>query len=167
MKGFLSLGSNLGDRLLNLQRARDSLPAYNVRIIDQSSVYETKALEVIHPQRAYFNMVLKIETILNPFELLQICHQIEDALGRKRPYYHAPRSIDVDILALEGITITTAELQVPHPRMESRSFVMYPLSEIASDMILPSGRHIQDVKKALGDDEIVLVWKKQGWERTL
>lgn len=80
---------------------------------------------------------------------------MEDSLGRERPYPHAPRTIDIDILLLEGVEITSDSLTIPHPRLEQRAFVIHPLAQIAPELILPSGRPIMEVKKALGNDEII------------
>lgn len=155
MKGYLSLGSNLGDRSAYLVQALDTLTAGRVRVIRVSSLYETRPVEVVDAQQNYYNIAVFIETDLSPHELLRLCHAVEDDLGRKRPYVHAPRSIDIDILMVEGITVSTPDLEVPHPRLENRAFVLFPLAEIAPDIVLPSGRHIIDVKNALSDDEVV------------
>ncbi|HPJ94198.1 MAG TPA: 2-amino-4-hydroxy-6-hydroxymethyldihydropteridine diphosphokinase [Deltaproteobacteria bacterium] len=158
MRGYLSLGSNLGDRLKYLKDALDSLARNGVRILLSSSIYETKPVDVPDKQSNYFNMVVSVETAANPEELLRICLMVEKDLGRQRPYVHAPRTIDIDIILLDGISMSTDTLTVPHPRMEQRSFVIIPLAEIAPDIVLPSGRPIIDVKKALSDDEVVNVW---------
>jgi len=158
MKGYLSLGSNQGDRLMYLNEALDALSNNGVRIIRSSSVYETKPVEVPGKQKNYFNMVVFVETAASPEDLLRVCLMIEKDLGRERPYVHSPRTIDIDIILLEGIYVSTDTLKVPHPRMEKRSFVIVPLAEIAPDIVLPSGMPIIEVKKALRDDEVVNVW---------
>ncbi|MBN2297372.1 MAG: 2-amino-4-hydroxy-6-hydroxymethyldihydropteridine diphosphokinase [Deltaproteobacteria bacterium] len=158
MRGYLSLGSNLGDRSAYLLRALDALTACGVRIIHMSGVYETRPFEVPHDQRNYYNMAVFIETDLSPHDLLRLCNTVEDDLGRERPYVNSPRSIDIDILLLEGITVSTDDLKVPHPQLEKRAFVLFPLAEIAPDIVLPSGRPILKVKKALRDDEVVKTW---------
>ena len=158
MKGYLSLGSNLGDRSMYLNEALNALARNGVRIIRSSSIYETKPIDVPDNQGNYYNMVVFVETAADPVELLRICLMVEQDLGRQRPFVHAPRTIDIDIILLEGISLSTDTLTVPHPRMEQRSFVIVPLAEIAPDIVLPSGRPIIDVKKALSDDEVVNVW---------
>ncbi len=100
-------------------------------------------------------MVLSISADLTATEMLHICHMIEKSLGRTRPYTNAPRIIDIDILMLDGISVDTDLLKIPHPRMESRAFVIFPLAEIAPKLILPSGRPIQKVKETLNHDEIL------------
>jgi len=90
--------------------------------------------------------------------LLKVCRSVEDSLGRVRPYLHSPRTMDIDILLLDGIRINEEHLVVPHPELERRAFVIHPLAELAPDLVLPSGRTVADVKKELGNDEIVSVW---------
>lgn len=157
MRGYLSLGSNMGDRMGYLQKALDKLSAEGIRLIRISGVYETIPVDVPDAQRNYYNLVAYVETDLDPEELLCICAAIEKDLGRERKYVHAPRTIDIDIILLEGVTVSTPKLTVPHPRMEQRSFVIFPLSEISPDIVLASGRPIIEVKKSLHGDEIVKV----------
>ncbi len=159
MRGYLSLGSNLGDREAYLDQAMNALGACGVHIIKTSSVYETKPCDVPDRQENYYNLVVYVETELYPADLLALCQVIEKDLGRQRPYVHSPRTIDIDIVYLEGITVSTDTLSVPHPALEERSFVVYPLCEIAPDIVLPSGRPIIEVKNTLGDDDIVRMWK--------
>lgn len=159
MKGYLCLGSNLGDRLCNIQSALKDLELAGIKILKVSSVYETKPHGVDAPQENYYNLVAAIEYDKTPQELLGACRKTEDLLGRHRPYRHAPRTIDIDILMLGTLRISSLELTVPHPRVEVRPFVVYPLAEIAPDIALPSGRGVLEVKNALPDDEIVRAWK--------
>lgn len=158
MKGYLSLGSNIGNRLLFLRSALIRLEQEGVRILKTSSLYETKPFGTDEPQENYYNLVAAVEFEGTPRDLLRITGGIEDALGRQRPHVHAPRTIDIDILLLEGVSISTPELTIPHPGMEARPFVIYPLSEVEPDVVLPSGRPIIEVKNALPDDEIVGTW---------
>jgi 2-amino-4-hydroxy-6-hydroxymethyldihydropteridine diphosphokinase len=157
MKGYLCLGSNIGDRLHNIQSALEGLQKEGIKVLKVSSVYETKPHDVDAPQEDYYNLAAEVECDKAPHELLDACRKVEDLLGRQRPYHHAPRTIDIDILMLEELRISTADLAVPHPRMEMRPFVIYPLAEIAPDIVLPSGRGIIEVKNALPDDEITRV----------
>lgn len=159
MKGYLCLGSNLGDRLHNIQSALKGLEESGIRILKVSSVYETRPHDVEAPQENYYNLAAAIEFDKTPHELLAACRKVEDLLGRQRPYHHAPRTIDIDILMLEDLRISSPELTIPHPRMEMRPFVIYPLAEIAPDIALPSGRGVIEVRKTLPDDEIAGVWK--------
>ena len=157
MRGYLSLGSNLGDRLRHLESALEKLRQEGVGVTAVSRIYETRAVEVDGPQENYYNLAAAIEYEGTPQELLEVCRRIEDELGRERPYPHAPRTIDIDILMLEEIRISTPDLTVPHPRIELRAFVIFPLSEIAPGVVLPSGKGIIEVKNSLPRDQIVRV----------
>jgi 2-amino-4-hydroxy-6-hydroxymethyldihydropteridine diphosphokinase len=157
MNGYLSLGSNLGDRIGNLKSALDLLRGNGVRITAVSSVYETRPVETEDAQGNYLNLAAAVVFDGSPHELLEVCRRVESELGRQRPYFHAPRTIDIDILMFEGMSVSSPELTVPHPRMEQRAFVVWPLSEIAPDIVLPSGRGIIEVKSRLPNDEIVRV----------
>jgi len=158
MTGYLSLGSNMGDMAGNLRATLDALPRLGVEVLKRSDIYETKAVEVSQTQDPYMNMAVHVKTEAEPLELLDVCQKIEYDLHRRRDYYHCPRTIDIDILLLEGVTIKTDRLKIPHPRMETRQFVIHPLMEIAPDLVLSSGRKIKDVKNALGNDEIIGIW---------
>ncbi len=153
--GYLSLGSNLGDRMRNLERAIAGIQGHGIVITRISDAYETRAAEVIDAQGPYLNVAVKIQCGMEPVRILEVCRQVEKSLGRERPYPHAPRTIDIDILLLEGVEIVSDSLTIPHPRLEQRAFVIHPLAQIAPELILPSGRPIMEVKKALGNDEIL------------
>ena len=154
MTGYLALGSNLGDRKTYLISAITLLKARGIYITGVSNIYLTPAIEVTGVQPSYLNMAVSIETGLNPFELLAVCQDIETILGRKRPYPKAPRTIDIDMLIMGHTAISTENLTLPHPRLEQRSFVIYPLFEIAPDIMLPSGRRIRDVRNDFDDAKI-------------
>ncbi|HON37579.1 MAG: 2-amino-4-hydroxy-6-hydroxymethyldihydropteridine diphosphokinase [Desulfomonilia bacterium] len=160
MRGYLSLGSNIGDRRRHLEAALKKLRQAGVQITAVSHIYETRAVEVSDSQENYYNLAAAIEYEGSPHDLLRICRRIEDELGRQRPYPRAPRTIDIDILLLEGMRLSTPDLEIPHPRMECRAFVIFPLSEVAPGVVLPSGRDIIEVKKSLPHDEIARVLKK-------
>lgn len=159
MKGYLSLGSNLGNRRENLKAALFALRQSNIIIKNISDLYETRAIEILDNQPLYLNMAVQIFSPLDPFDLLEVCQRVEASLGRQRLFFHAPRTIDIDILWLDGVTIKSSLLTIPHPRLEQRAFVIFPLAQIAPDIILPSGSPIFAVKKAVGGDEIVEVCK--------
>ncbi len=160
MRGYLSLGSNLGDRRCHLETALEKLRQADVQVTSVSRIYETRAVEVSGPQENYFNLVAAVEYSGSPHDLLRICRRIEGELGRQRPYPHAPRTVDIDILLVEGVHLSTPDLEIPHPKMENRAFVIFPLSEVAPGVVLPSGRGIIEVKNSLPHDEIVGVLKK-------
>ena len=154
---FLSLGSNLGDRQAHLEKALERLVKSGVAIRKASRIYETVPVEVQGVQDNYLNMVVEVEYEGEAMDLLDRCQEVESALGRARPYVHAPRTIDIDILLIRGVALMNERLVVPHPRLEDRAFVIHPLAEIAPGLILPSGRTAGQVKKTFGNDEIVSI----------
>ncbi len=133
---YLSLGSNLGDREGNLRRALELLTEPRLRVVRVSSFYETEPQEV-RDQPWFLNAVAEVETDLFPRQLLGRVQKIEQQLGRKRIREKGPRTIDIDILLFGGAVIETGELQVPHPRMMERRFVLEPLAELAPELRHP------------------------------
>jgi 2-amino-4-hydroxy-6-hydroxymethyldihydropteridine diphosphokinase len=146
MDAFLGLGSNLGDRLATLQRAIDVLgDEPGIAVQRTSRVWETDP--VGGPEQPDFlNVVAEIETVLEPHELLDATARVEEALGRTRDVRWGPRTIDVDILLIDGLTIHDDRLTVPHPRMHERAFVLMPLLELIPDPVLPDDTHLRDVR---------------------
>jgi 2-amino-4-hydroxy-6-hydroxymethyldihydropteridine diphosphokinase len=132
---YLSLGSNIGDREQHLQEAIRLLAGGAVRVVKVSSLYETEPVDYLD-QPWFLNAVLEAQTDLPPHELLSILRTIESQMGSKKAFAKGPRLIDLDILLYDDATIDTADLQVPHPRMLQRNFVLVPLAEIA-----PTLRH--------------------------
>jgi len=133
MEAILSLGSNLGERLLFLNTAIRALREVpGVEIIKISSCYETKPWGVSDAQSKYLNCCIRLETSLNAFELLGVCLGIESAIGRKRTYRFAARIIDIDLIAYEGVRINSEHLILPHPRFKERAFVLVPFREVCS-----------------------------------
>jgi 2-amino-4-hydroxy-6-hydroxymethyldihydropteridine diphosphokinase len=133
---YLSLGSNLGDRGLNLALARKHLEAEDVRILRASSIYETAPRDLT-VQPWFLNQVIEAETSLFPRQLLHRVLKVERAMGRKRTAPKGPRVIDVDILLFGASTVSTPELDIPHPRIAERRFVLEPLAELAPDLRHP------------------------------
>jgi 2-amino-4-hydroxy-6-hydroxymethyldihydropteridine diphosphokinase len=136
-KVYLALGANLGNREENLWRAVDLLGPAGVNVQKMSSVYETEPVDFLE-QDWFFNGVLEAETELAAVDLLRALRAIEAAMGSKKAFAKGPRLIDLDILLYGDETIETAELQVPHPRMLERKFVLVPLVEIAPGLRHPS-----------------------------
>jgi 2-amino-4-hydroxy-6-hydroxymethyldihydropteridine diphosphokinase len=134
-KIYLSLGSNIGDREANLRGAIAVLPEHGVRVRRVSSIYETEPVDY-REQAWFFNCVVEAETELEPVALLRALRSIETTMGSKKEFAKGPRLIDLDILLYGDETIGTPELQVPHPRMTQRRFVLEPLAEMA-----PTLRH--------------------------
>lgn len=159
MRAFLSLGSNLGDRRAYIREALRLLQDGGLKIIRASRVYETLPVEVDEDQENFFNMVVDVDYTFKggAYDLLDLCRAVERSLGRTRPYHHAPRTMDIDVLLIEDTEIMDERLIVPHPRMEQRAFVIHPLADIAPDLILPSGRTVSEIKKSLGNDEIRMI----------
>ncbi len=133
---YLSLGSNLGDREANLVRALDSLAAAGVRVLRRSSLYATEPVGPA-PQQWFLNCVIEAEADLMPRLLLRAVQQVERALGRQRLVRGGPRTVDIDILLYGSSVIRAAELEVPHPRMADRRFVLIPLRELAPGLRHP------------------------------
>jgi 2-amino-4-hydroxy-6-hydroxymethyldihydropteridine diphosphokinase len=143
---FLGIGSNLGDRLTNLQGAVDALQAEpGLRVTGSSRVWETAPVGG-PPQPDYLNAVLRIETDLSARDLLESAHRVESRLGRVRTERWGARTIDVDILLYDDERIDEPDLVVPHPRMAQRAFVVLPLLELDPDPILPDGSSLANVR---------------------
>ena len=134
---YLSLGSNVGARAENLHAAIAALPAAGVQVRRVSSFYETQPVDYLD-QAWFLNCVLEGETPLAALELLRALRGIEVRMGSKKLIAKGPRLIDIDILLYGQQTIDTPELQVPHPRMTQRRFVLVPLAEIAPGLRHPN-----------------------------
>jgi 2-amino-4-hydroxy-6-hydroxymethyldihydropteridine diphosphokinase len=147
---YLSLGSNVGKREENLERAVDALSHNEVRISARSSLYETEPQGVVR-QPWFLNLVVECETRYFPMQLLGVIERIERELGRERgadAVRWGPRVIDIDILLFGNLVRATSRLTVPHPRMLERRFVLEPLLEIAPDLRHPGTR--EALKKHCG-----------------
>ena len=134
---YLSLGSNIGDREKNLRDAIAALVEPGARLTRVSSFYETAPVDFTD-QPWFLNCVVETETQLPPLELLRALRAIEVQLGSKKEFAKGPRLLDIDILTYGDAAIDTPELQVPHPRMTQRRFVLAPLAELAPDLRHPS-----------------------------
>jgi 2-amino-4-hydroxy-6-hydroxymethyldihydropteridine diphosphokinase len=132
---YLSLGSNLGDRAAHIEQALTRLAEKSVRIIKRSSFYETEPVEFL-AQGWFLNIAVEAETELTPRQLLRVIRNIELELGRERIVQSGPRTIDIDILLFGTNIVNAADLEIPHPRMTERQFVLVPMAEIA-----PTLRH--------------------------
>jgi 2-amino-4-hydroxy-6-hydroxymethyldihydropteridine diphosphokinase len=129
-RAFVSLGSNLGDRAGRLAAAREALAALpGTSLVAASRVYET-APQDLTDQPSFLNQVVCLDTALEPLPLLRACQAIEDAAGRVRGLRFGPRTLDVDILLVEGVERDDPELTLPHPRLWQRAFVLVPLAEV-------------------------------------
>lgn len=156
--GF-SLGSNLGDRLVTLESVCDYLSDV-FGALRLSQVYETEPLGCPEGSPAYLNACVEVETDMPAPEILRICQQIEQELGRTRSgIYGEARTCDIDILYCGGEIHTSPELTLPHPRLLQRAFVLQPLCDIDPMLVLPgSNRTIQQHLDALADDHAVTLF---------
>lgn len=154
---FLCLGGNIGDRLANLNEAKRQLEILGSKILNQSSIYQTKAWGVdMAPD--YYNQCIQISTNLGAFELMKVLLGIEESLGRVRANNrNASRTMDMDILFFNDDQINTPELEVPHPRLQLRNFVLVPMAEIAPKLMHPKLRKtIQQLMNACADESEVI-----------
>jgi len=134
---YIALGTNVGEREANLLQALQLLPESGVQIRRVSSIYETEPVDYVD-QEWFLNAVLEAQTDLDALDLLSALRVIEARMGSKKAFAKGPRKIDLDILLYGNETIDTPELQVPHPRMLERKFVLIPLAEIAPNLRHPS-----------------------------
>ena len=156
---YLGLGSNLGERRVNLAAAVRLLAADPaIAVVRGSSVYESKPVGVLN-QPDFLNMAVQIETTHAPPALLSACLGAEAVLGRERRERWGPRIIDVDVLWYDGLVRQDERLMLPHPRMHERSFVLTPLAEIAPDLPL-QGASVQAWSVRVGNEGLVhnLAW---------
>ena len=133
---YIGIGSNLGSRKENCLNALSLLSDRGIRVRKQSAMIETEPWGVKRQPR-FLNMAVETETELEPGGLLVLLKQIEKDMGRGETYKWGPRIIDLDILLYDGLVLNTPELQIPHPLLHQRNFVLRPLSEIAPDTIHP------------------------------
>jgi 2-amino-4-hydroxy-6-hydroxymethyldihydropteridine diphosphokinase len=149
--GYLSLGSNVGDREANLRRAVEALGEHGVEVEVVSSLYETEPVGEILDQPDFLNAAVRIRTDLGPEELLDVCKAIEVEEGRMfGAPRHGPRPIDLDVLLLGELEVETERLTIPHPELTSRRFVLVPLLELDPELALPDGSPLADALGRLG-----------------
>jgi 2-amino-4-hydroxy-6-hydroxymethyldihydropteridine diphosphokinase len=155
---YLSLGSNMGDRAGNIARAIAALGRRGVRVTQESSLYETEPLE-IREQPWFLNCAIAAETELPAERLMEALLEIEREMGRERLVPKGPRLIDMDILLYGSEIIDQAGLEIPHPRMAERKFVLVPLAEIAGEVNhLVAMMTIAEMLEATADRSAVRKW---------
>jgi 2-amino-4-hydroxy-6-hydroxymethyldihydropteridine diphosphokinase len=155
---YIALGSNIGDRAAMLARGIEALNAAGIRVLRQSSLYASEPVDA-PPQAWFLNAVVKAETNLMPRQLLRTLMGIERALGRRRTIARGPRTLDLDILFYGSSVIRAPDLEVPHPRMERRRFVLVPLAELAPGLRHPvSHKAVSELLAETPDTGLVRRW---------
>jgi 2-amino-4-hydroxy-6-hydroxymethyldihydropteridine diphosphokinase len=154
-RGYLGLGSNVGDRAGHLRAAIESLGEHRVDVEAVSSAYETEPVGEILDQPDFLNAAARISTELEPTELLNVCKAIEVEQGRAfGGPRHGPRPLDVDLLLLGDLELTTERLTLPHPQVTARRFVLEPLLELDPELRLPDGTALSDALAALEGERV-------------
>ena len=153
---YLGIGSNIGNKKVNIEKAKFELIRNNIRILRSSSYYSS--LSWPNPNYPKFiNIVLEINTNIDPIKLLEICKKIEIKLGRKKADRNAPRECDIDILDYNNKNLKKG-IFLPHPRMHKRNFVLLPLFEINKDWIHPTSKvHIKNLILSLPNRDITSI----------
>lgn len=156
---LIALGSNMGDRQQNILTAIEELSRHTEITIDKiSSLYETKPVGVTE-QPDFLNGVISVITTLSPLKLLEVCLQVECQMGRVRNERWGPRNIDIDIIIYDEHVISGEVLNIPHPRLHERAFVLIPLKEIAGDIIVYQGLTPQQLLSKMSDVNDVRLYK--------
>ncbi len=152
--GLLGLGSNVGDRRAELQAAVDRLPGVGVRPLASSSTYDTDPVGEVLDQPSFLNACLRVQTALDPLELLDAVKRVEHELGRAAEgVRHGPRAIDVNVLLLGELELQEARLTLPHEQLLNRRFVLIPALELDFELAVPDGRRLSEALAALGLQE--------------
>lgn len=153
MRGYLGLGSNVGDPAAHLRAAVELLPAHGVEVDAVSSAYATEPVGEVLDQPDFLNAAVRIRTALGPEPLLDACKAVEAERGRSFDApRHSPRPLDVDLLLLGDLELQLDRLTLPHPEVTSRRFVLVPLLELDPELTLPDGTRLADALAALPDD---------------
>lgn len=154
--GYLGLGSNVGDPAAHLRAAIELLEAEGIEVEAVSSTYVTEPVGEILDQPDFLNAAIRIRTELEPEGLLDACKRVEAERGRSfEAPRHSPRPLDVDLLLLGDLELSTDRLNLPHPEVTTRRFVLVPLLELDPDLTLPDGTHLTDALAVLPEGQRV------------
>jgi 2-amino-4-hydroxy-6-hydroxymethyldihydropteridine diphosphokinase len=153
-RAYLGLGSNLGDRRAILHQAIEALDWGDVSVTARSHVYETTPVGGPDGQPNFLNQVIAVDTRLSAHELWQRCSAVEATLGRSREHEvrWGPRAIDIDVLTFGEEVVAEPDLEIPHPRMRERAFVLVPLAELAPDLRIGTFGTVAELARDLGTD---------------
>ena len=153
---FLAIGSNLGNRFRNIELTKIALSLHQIKILKSSSFYETLSWPNTRNPK-FLNIVLKTKTKLRPLSLLNVCKKIEKSLGRKKSKKNSPRTCDIDILDYDKKN-ENIDIDLPHPRMHHRNFVLFPLFEINKNWVHPKSKdHIKTLILKLSNKDITCI----------
>jgi len=156
VRGYLGLGSNVGDSAAHLRAAIELLPAHGVEVEAVSSTYVTEPVGEVLDQPDFLNAAIRIRTALGPEQLLDACKAVEAERGRSfAAPRHSPRPLDVDLLLLGDVELESERLRLPHREVTSRRFVLAPLLELDPELTLPDGTRLSDALAALPDGQRV------------
>jgi len=159
---YLSLGSNLGDRAQNLERAIVALPGAGVRVLRRSAIYQTDPVDFLD-QPLFLNCVLEAETSLPPEKLLKELQGIERRMGSKKLIASGPRIIDLDVIFYGSLALSNGEIEIPHPRMADRRFVLVPLAELEPTLVHPVlHATVTELLEMTKDRSGVKIWQRAG-----
>jgi 2-amino-4-hydroxy-6-hydroxymethyldihydropteridine diphosphokinase len=151
---YIALGSNLYDPIQQVKQALNAIAQLpETTLLKQSNLYKTAPVGYDN-QPDFINAVAQVETTLTPEVLMHHLLAIETQFGRERPFPNAPRILDLDLLLYDALCMQTELLTLPHPRMQSRGFVILPLAEIAADLVLPSGESVVELAKNFPQQDI-------------
>lgn len=160
-KVYLSMGSNIGNKVDYLDKAVDAFKkSEDIHNVKVSSYYSTDPVGYLN-QDEFVNIAVELDTQLNPYDLLDLCHKIENDLDRVRTIRWGPRTIDIDIILYDDIEMNEEELIIPHPRMKERGFVLIPLLELNRELIIGKDK-LTDLIDSIKDDGVrKMIWKKE------
>jgi len=150
---YIGLGSNVGDRVGEVERALAEIAALpGTELAARSSLYRTAPIDAGGDD--YVNAVARVRTTLDPAALLAALQAIEHAHGRERPFANAPRTLDLDLLLHGDAVVVGDRLTLPHPRLHERAFVVVPLAEIAADLVIPEHGHVAALRAAVAGQRV-------------